>query len=172
MRLFYLLAVTCILTGCGKSIKDVAGVYESAEIKEVIKGTASAYYSTTWVLDLAERGTFTLKEHKSRKHMQSQKYAPVPMDGREISGEWELGRDSIICSWSEFHVPVSDLATDPAPGYRGGDVHYGLTFDVQAAGGIVSRGIDGGTLIEHGGFKPVLVSSLDEIAQTRFKRVE
>ncbi len=173
-----LILIACILTGCGKSMEDVAGVYEAAEIKEPFN--TRMYDSTTWVLDLAELGTFTLTEEKFRKFSESKKYAPVPKDGRKILGEWELDRDSIICRWSEFHAPEIDISSFDADAYlneqeqprSGGEVHYSLIFDVQTSGDVVSGSVEGGTLAEHEGFKPILVSPVDGIAKTRFKRVE
>jgi hypothetical protein len=93
-----LILIACILTGCGKSMKDVAGVYETSEIKKPFN--THTYDSTTWVLDLAESGTFTLTKKKFRKFIEDKKYQPRPMDGMEVSGKWELDRDSVICSWS------------------------------------------------------------------------
>lgn len=156
-------------------MKDVAGVYETAEIKEVIKGIRSAYYSITWVLDIAESGTFTLKEEKYRKFIESKKYAPLPIDGRVISGEWELGRDSIICRWSEFRAPAADLVSVDVSGYRGGEFRYSLIFDVQSTGSLVSGAIDasGGNSTQ-GEFNPdlFLLNSAYDLEGLRFKRVE
>ena len=114
-----LILIACILTGCGKSMQDVAGVYETAEIKE--PQSSGSYYSTTWVLDLAESGTFTLKENKLRKFREGKTHEPVPIDGSEISGKWEFDRDSIVCNWSgkkSFHLT--------------------LTLDIQSTGSLVS----------------------------------
>ena len=68
-----LILVASILAGCGKSMKDVAGVYETTEIKKP-SSTYKIYFSSTWVLDLAESGTFTLTENKFRKFIEDKKY--------------------------------------------------------------------------------------------------
>jgi hypothetical protein len=169
-----LILIACILIGCGKSMQDVAGVYETAEIKE--PQSSATYYSTTWVLDLAESGTFTLKENKLRKFREGKTHEPVPMNGSEVSGKWELDRDSVVCNWSEFYVLPTDLdEAPPSPGYRGGEFYYGLTFDLQNTGDIISQSVRGGvTTSGELGFGVVVgrESLLGEIAKLRFKRVE
>ena len=169
-----LILIACILTGCGKSMQDVAGVYETAEIKEPLN--SGSYYSTTWVLDLAESGTFTLKENKSRQHMQSQKFAPVPMNGSEVSGEWKLDRDSVICSWSEYHDDGLEVSPDPGE-YL--EYYYRLTLGVQSNGSLVSGSIEvsGGKEVQEGEIDlRVLVhpawTECPDIKDLRFKRVE
>ena len=164
-----LILIACILTGCGKSMQDVAGVYETAEIKE--PQSSATYYSTTWVLDLAESGTFTLKENKLRKFREGKTHEPVPMNGSEVSGKWELDRDAVICSWSEFRAPATDLDDGPPyTGYRGGESHYSLTLGVQSGGDIISGTVPRKKLPEIEGFS--LLSSADRISNLRFKRVE
>ena len=138
-------------------MQDVAGVYETAEIKKPFN--ARTYDSTTWVLDLAESGTFTLKENKSRQHMQSQKFAPVPMNGSEVSGEWKLDRDSVICNWSGLTVAEEqelaqleeELEEEPTPP---SPFNQSFIFDVQTSGDVIA----------------VLPGS--RIDKLRFKRVE
>jgi len=125
-----LILIACILTGCGKSMKDVAGVYETAEIKE--PQSSGSYYSTTWVLDLAESGTFTLKENKLRKSIVKTR-EPVPMNGSEVSGAWSLDSGRII-------IVVKGLVDkDGNP-----DIVLKIPFDVQSSGDLVSGGIIGG----------------------------
>ncbi len=126
-----LILIACILTGCGKSMKDVAGVYETAEIKE--PQSSGSYYSTTWVLDLAESGTFTLKENKLRKFREGKTHEPVPMNGSEVSGAWSLDSGRII-------IVVKGLVDkDGNP-----DIVLKIPFDVQSSGDLVSGGIIGG----------------------------
>tara|TARA_B110001469_G_C9585529_1_gene290440 strand:+ start:126 stop:629 length:504 start_codon:yes stop_codon:yes gene_type:complete len=159
-----LILIACILTGCGKSMKDVAGVYETAEIKEPIKGTVSAYYSTTWVLDLVESGTFTLKEHKSRKHMQSQKYAPVPLAGIEKLGKWSLRDGKITITLMVYSIWDKYVAPDEA-GYP--DIMLKIPFDVQSAGDLVA----GGQLDEKSVERSITFGGYD-LKGLRFQRVE
>jgi hypothetical protein len=152
-----LILIACILTGCGKSMQDVAGVYESAEIKEPLN--SASYYSTTWVLDLAESGTFTLEENKSRQHIQGHKFAPVPMNGSKVSGEWKLDLDSIVCNWSGLTVAEEqelaqleeELEEEPTPP---SPFNQSFIFDVQTSGDVIA----------------VLPGS--RIDKLRFKRVE
>ena len=145
-----LILIACILTGCGKSmqdVEDVAGAYKTAEIKYGVPGTQSVYYFTTWVLDLAESGIFRLKENKFR----GGEHELRPVNGSEVSGKWKLDRDSVICSWSE----------------TGND--FSLTLDVRIWGdmvGIVSRVYS----LDNEGVS--IISSVDEISNLRFKRVE
>ena len=82
-------------------MKDVAGVYESAEITETIEGVRSFYYSTTWVLDLAESGIFTLKENKFGKYSPYKTYAPVPLVGWGVSGNWTVEQKNVILNWEK-----------------------------------------------------------------------
>ena len=125
-----LILIACILTGCGKSMEDVAGVYETAEIKE--PQSSGSYYSTTWVLDLAESGTFTLKENKLRKSIVKTR-EPVPINGSEVSGAWSLDSGRII-------IVVKGLVDkDGNP-----DIVLKIPFDVQSSGDLVSGGIIGG----------------------------
>lgn len=165
-----LILIACILTGCGKSMKDVAGVYETAEIKE--PQSSGSYYSTTWVLDLAESGTFTLKENKLRKSIVKTR-EPVPIDGSEISGKWEFDRDSIICSWSEF-VKAEAVPEKPWTGYI--EVYYSLNLDVQATGSLVSGTIGVPDSEEDTGvfddYDPNIAYSYYVLKGLRFKRVE
>lgn len=169
-----LILIACILTGCGKSMKDVAGVYETAEIKE--PQSSGSYYSTTWVLDLAESGTFTLKENKLRKSIVKTR-EPAPMNGSEVSGKWELDLDSVICNWREYRTPASDLVDGPPHhGYRGGESHYSLTLGVQSNGSLVSEAIDEPDAEEarKGEFNPDLyfLNNDYDIKWLSFKRVE
>jgi hypothetical protein len=122
-----LILIACILTGCGKSMKDVAGVYETEEIKESIKGTGTAYYSTTWVLDLAERGTYTLKEMKFRKHVKGQTFDPLPLEGMSTGGAWRF-QDG------EATVTVKRPRNDGSVGMIAVD----LPFSVEASGDLIS----------------------------------
>ena len=164
-----LILTVCILTGCGKSMKDVAGVYETAEIKESIKGNGSMYYSTIWVLDLAESGTFTLKEHKSRKHMQSQKYAPVPVSGVEESGKWSLDGVRITISFRPLYELDESDRTEDEP------YLVQIPFESQSTGDVVAgaNDVSGGRSVK-GEFSPDLyiLNLAYDIEGLRFKRVK
>lgn len=159
-----LILVACIVTGCGKSMKDVAGVYETEEIKESIKGTRSMYYSTTWVLDLAESGTFTLKENKSRKREQGQKYAPVPVGGVEESGKWSLLDGKITITFM-LHGPWADYAEPDKVGEP--DIVLQIPFDIQSTGDLVA----GGQLDEKSVEQTINFDDYD-FKGLRFKRVD
>jgi hypothetical protein len=148
-------------------MEDVAGVYETEEIKESIEGTRSMYYSTIWVLDLAESGTFTLKEKKSRKHVQSQKYAPVPVDGGYTAGEWGLEHSEVIITLKPF-VPREVAAK------RGKPHLVAIPFGVQSTGDLVSRGnvSRGNSLQEVFSGDSYMYNIACAIEGPRFKRVE
>lgn len=124
----FLIPIACFLTGCGKSMKDVAGVYETEEIKEPIEGTTTAYHSTTWVLDLAERGTFTLREVKFKNHIQGQTFDPLPLDGMSTGGGWRLqdGEATVTVKRPPMHGSVGMVAVE-------------LPFSVEASGDLVSE---------------------------------
>ena len=161
-----LILIACILTGCGKSMKDVAGVYETAEIKE--PQSSGSYYSTTWVLDLAESGTFTLKENKLRKFREGKTHEPVPMNGIEESGAWSLDGGRITITIKPF-VPLLVEETRDEP--------YVVTIPlaVQSTGDLVSGANDasGGNAVE-GEFSPdlYLLNTAYDLKGLRFKRVE
>ena len=135
-----LILIACILTGCGKSMKDVAGVYETAEIKE--PQSSATYYSTTWVLDLAESGTFTLKENRLRKSIVKTR-EPVPMKGgKKISGEWSLNHGritttsapSVFYDFSGFDEIQSEYQQDSQSQRRdGGDIIDKLAAEEKIA---------------------------------------
>jgi len=163
-------------------MEDVAGVYETAEIKKP-SSSYKIYFSSTWVLDLAESGTFTLTENKFRKFIEDKKYKPQPLDGNQISGEWKLGRDSIICSWSGYIVGGVDISSayeagESLEGGSGEKVTYSLIFDVQATGDIisrireVSRAVISNPFDAFDAYDPRFGTPADKIAKTRFKRVE
>ena len=122
-----LILIVCILTGCGKSMKDVAGVYETEEIREPIKGSESEYHSTTWVLDLAERGTYTLEEAKFRNHIQGQTFDPLPLVGFSTGGAWRL-QDGVVIVTQEWlrNDGVIEMVTVDLP------------FNLEASGDLVS----------------------------------
>ena len=192
-----IILIVCTLAGCGKSIQDVAGVYKTAEIKKPSSAhgiSLGIYYSSTWVLDLAESGTFTLTENKFKHFIQNEKDEPQPLDGSLIAGEWELHRNAIRCSWvvpattsgltqaeerelaqleAEFEQQGESLNDEPLQGNTSGEeVHFSLTFNVLTTGDIVSRSLEYGTLADHGESKPILISPVAGIAKTWFKRVE
>ena len=159
-------------------MQDVAGVYETAEIKE--PQSSATYYSTTWVLDLAESGTFTLKENKLRKFREGKTHEPVPMNGSEVSGKWELDRDSVICSWSgltfaeeqelaqlearfaqELNNTKSSLTKDEEEEPTlSSPFNRSFIFDVQTSGDVIAV------------FPASESVSLHPIDKLRFKRVE
>lgn len=131
-----LILIACILTGCDKSMKDVAGVYKSAEI-------ITHHYSTTWVLDLAESGTFTLKEKRFRVY----KAGIAPQNGRKISSEWQIFPDYVCCTWTEY-----------------GEV-FSVILSPQTRGDMISGDV-------FSPLKRSIISSFDGISNLRFKRVE
>jgi hypothetical protein len=161
-----LILIACILTGCGKSMKDVAGVYETSEIKKPFN--THTYDSTTWVLDLAESGTFTLTKKKFRKFIEDKKYQPRPMDGMEESGAWSLDGGRITITIKPF-VPLLLEETRDEP--------YVVTIPlaVQSTGDLVSGANDasGGNSVE-GEFSPdlYLLNTAYDLKGLRFKRVE
>jgi hypothetical protein len=120
-----LILIACILTGCGKSMQDVAGVYETAEIKEPLNSVS--YYSTTWVLDLAESGTYTLEEAKFRNHIQGQTFDPLPLVGFSTGGAWRL-QDGVVIVTQEWlrNDGVIEMVTVDLP------------FNLEASGDLVS----------------------------------
>jgi hypothetical protein len=126
-----LILIACILTGCGKSMKDVAGVYETAEIKEPFN--TRTYDSTTWVLDLAESGTFTLTKKKFRKFIEDKKYQPRPMDGSVESGAWSLNGGRITITIKPF-VPLEVEETRDEP------YLVKIPFDIQSVGDLIAGG--------------------------------
>lgn len=161
-----LILIACILTGCGKSMEDVAGVYETAEIKE--PQSSGSYYSTTWVLDLAESGTFTLKENKLRKFREGKTHEPVPMDGIEESGGWSLNDSRVTITFNPF-VPLEVGETRNRP------IEAGIPFAIQSTGDLVSEmnWVGGGNTVD-GVFNTDLLflHRKYDIKGLRFKRVE
>ncbi len=180
-----LILIVCILTGCGKSMKDVAGVYETEEIKE--SQNSRMYYSTTWVLDLAESGSFTLTEEKYRKFIESKKYAPLPMGGSEESGTWQLLNGEVSLTFVLFRQsPVIDLSgfdeavaegnvfdqfdeprtvAKPIPEWE--DVLLKVPLEVQSSGDLIAGGQFDGKSVE----KTITFDDYD-IEGLRFKRVK
>jgi len=179
-----LILIACILTGCGKSMKDVAGVYETAEIKE--PQSSGSYYSTTWVLDLAESGTFTLKENRLRKSIVKTR-EPVPMNGSEESGTWQLLNGEVSLTFVLFRQsPVIDLSgfdeavaegnpfdqfdeprTVAKPIREWEDVLLRVPLEVQSSGDLIAGGQFDGNFDE----KTITFEDYD-IKGLRFKRVE
>lgn len=100
-----MLAILLLLSGCGRSVDELSGVYKTEEIKKEIKGTRSAYFASTWTLDLSEAKSFTLNETKLRKHLESKKYADLPVDGENISGEWKIEGEKLVLTTSLFLAP-------------------------------------------------------------------
>ena len=180
-----LILIACILTGCGKSMQDVAGVYETAEIKEPLNSVS--YYSTTWVLDLAESGTFTLKENKLRKFREGKTHEPVPMGGSEESGTWQLLNGEVSLTFVLFRQsPVIDISgfdeavaegnvfdqfdeprtvAKPIPEWE--DVLLRVPLEVQSSGDLIAGGQFDGNFDE----KTITFEDYD-IKGLRFKRVE
>ena len=162
-----LILVASILAGCGKSMKDVAGVYETTEIKKP-SSTYKIYFSSTWVLDLAESGTFTLTENKFRKFIEDKKYKPQPLDGSNESGTWSLNDGRITITIKPF-VPLEVEETRDEP--------YVVTipFAIQSTGDLVSEANDvsGGNSVK-GEFSPdlYLLNTAYDLEGLRFKRVE
>ena len=151
-----LILIACILTGCGKSMKDVAGVYETAEIKE--PQSSGSYYSTTWVLDLAESGTFTLKENRLRKSIVKTR-EPVPMDGIEESGAWSLN-DGRITTTTKLWDEPDELSPVVFSVLK-------ILFDIQSSGDLIAGGQFDVNFVE----LPFTYENYD-IEGLRFKRVE
>ena len=151
-----LILIACILTGCGKSMKDVAGVYETAEIKE--PQSSATYYSTTWVLDLAESGTFTLKENRLRKSIVKTR-EPVPMDGIEESGAWSLN-DGRITTTTKLWDEPDELSPVVFSVLK-------ILFDIQSSGDLIAGGQFDVNFVE----LPFTYENYD-IEGLRFKRVE
>lgn len=108
---FILSLVIILFSGCGKSMEDVSGVYETEEIKTPRDGTRSWHHSTKWILDLSESGKFTLKQEKFRVPTQDKKYSPVPMTGESIVGDWIMNKKQVTLSWNMWvdseAVPMS-----------------------------------------------------------------
>lgn len=92
-----------LLAGCGKSPKDVAGVYETKEIKTPL--SPSWHHSSKWILDLSEAGTFTLTNEVFRVPTQDKKYSPILEKGLNETGEWRINGDSITLTWQTTRSP-------------------------------------------------------------------
>ena len=138
MRLFPLILIV-FLVGCGKSMKDVAGVYETQETKTPSDGSGSWHHSSKWILDLSEGGKFTLKEEKFKMPTRDKMYAPIPEKGAKVSGEWKMNKDSVSLGWMTFRILHKDEKKltefgDPASDVS---VNASITAEIQSTGDLV-----------------------------------
>lgn len=96
---FILSLVIILFSGCGKSMEDVSGVYET---KEIIPRTDGRYYtSTQWTLDLSESGKFTLKQDRSRVVVTENGEIRTPEQGINASGKWSINQDLVTLNWDQ-----------------------------------------------------------------------
>jgi len=128
------LLVVLFASGCGRSQKDIAGVYETKEIKEPID--SYIHRSKKWILDLSEGGNFTLKKEVFVVPTQDKKYSPVPEKGVSISGEWRLADDTISFKWKTFRAPQKDVKTQ-YDNLITGQINCSLSAEVQTSGDLV-----------------------------------
>ena len=132
------LIVVFFTSGCGKSQKDIAGVYETKEIKEPID--SYKHRSKKWILDLSESGNFTLTKEVFLVPTQDKKYSPIPEKGVSISGEWSLADNMISLKWETFrdlHSEEKDLKSqfgDPVIGIK---INSSLPSEVQSNGDLI-----------------------------------
>lgn len=160
------LIVVFFTSGCGKSQKDIAGVYETKEIKEPID--SYKHRSKKWILDLSEGGNFTLKKEVFVVPTQDKKFSPIPEKGLREIGEWIL-HDGSLSIMIEPFVPPEVNGTRDRP------YLVKIPFEIQSNGSMVAgRNDASGGNATVGEFCPdlYLLNVKYDIAGFRFERSE
>jgi hypothetical protein len=106
-------------------VQDVAGVYETVEIKEQIENTRSWHLSTKWILDLSESGGFTLTSMVFRVPTQDKKYSPIPEKSLRLEGAYTIKDNSVVLRWTPF-VPI------PVGGEKDDHPDYIMPLSIQS----------------------------------------
>jgi hypothetical protein len=163
-----LILIACILGGCGESIEDVAGVYETKEVKTPITGNNHWHKSSKWILDLSEGGSFTLTNEVFRVPTQDKKYSPIPEKGLSEKGEWMLHGGNLSIMIEPFVPPEVN-------GTRDRPYLAKIPFEIQSNGSMVAGRYDAsGVNATVGEFSPdlYLLKPFSGIWGIRFERSE
>lgn len=93
---FILSLVIILCSGCGKSMKDVAGVYGTKEIRTTSPQDSAYMQVSQWFLDLSDSGKYSLKEsvYLHPRHKETRK---IHKDGFELLGaEWTFSNNGKV----------------------------------------------------------------------------